>query len=434
MTKTNKKTVLLTLAALLLAAISATLLLMIAPKRPAKADGEETGIQATLTYSYSNNAYYVTGYTGTPFNVVIPSTYNDGTNGEHPVTKIENMAFFDCISLTSITIPDSVTSIEYSAFENCTGLTSITIPNSVTSIECTEFMFCTGLTSITIPDSVTSIKSGAFRCCGGLTNVTIPNSVTSIGNYAFEDCSGLTSITIKATTPPVIEVDSFDGTNNCPIYVPEESVNAYKTAPNWDENYASRIRAIPPVLSAEEGAEKLSEPQDDQMLKGKYLLIAADVETVSFLWGNLSKGDGVFAFSWYINGTAGDKNIEYTTIMYNGAEYEYLLFDDNAGYEAFTYQTHNNGNKTIYVSSMELLFDRYGQAAEEPTTEPEQDEPSSEPSTDGKKPFDLGEWFINAGEDVSTWINENVGVATTGSTVLIVGAIIIIIILARKRR
>ena len=71
---------------------------------------------------------------------------------------------------------------------------------------------------------------------------------------------------------------------------------------------------------------------------------------------------------------------------------------------------------------------------EEPSTEPEQDEPSSEPSTDEKKPFDLGAWLTQAGDDVSEWIGENIGIATSGSTVLIVGAVIIVIVIARRRR
>lgn len=57
-------------------------------------------------------------------------------------TMISYGAFCDCISLVSVTIPNSVTSIGESAFENCTGLTSITIPNSVTSIDGYAFANC----------------------------------------------------------------------------------------------------------------------------------------------------------------------------------------------------------------------------------------------------------------------------------------------------
>ena len=111
------------------------------------------------------------------------------------VTSIE-CAFFNCSSLTSITIPDSVTSIGKFAFLSCSNLTSVTIPNSVTSIGYSAFEKCSSLTSITIPNSVTSIGGSAFEKCSSLTSITIPNSVTSIGGSAFYGCSSLTSITI----------------------------------------------------------------------------------------------------------------------------------------------------------------------------------------------------------------------------------------------
>ena len=184
------------------------------------------------------------------------------------VTSIGNSAFSSCNKLTSITIPDSVTSIGNSAFNYCSGLTSVTIGNGVTSIS--EYAFSdagltsvtipdsvtsisryafqrTSLTSVTIPDSVTSIGTGIFYSCRRLKTVTIPNSITSISDYLFAYCSGLTSITIEATTPPTLaNTSAFNDTNNCPIYVPAESVDAYKTATNWS-SYADRIQAIPTV-------------------------------------------------------------------------------------------------------------------------------------------------------------------------------------------
>ena len=93
--------------------------------------------------------------------VVIPSSITvEGK--EYTVTSIRNSAFYECSSLTSVTIPNSVTSIGNYAFYNCSRLTSVTIPNSVTSIGSGAFSLCTDLTSVTIPSSVTSIGDGAF--------------------------------------------------------------------------------------------------------------------------------------------------------------------------------------------------------------------------------------------------------------------------------
>ena len=104
---------------------------------------------------------------------------------------IGDYAFNCCISLTSITIPNSVTSIGEWAFHS-TSLTSITIPNGVTSIDDYACYYCTSLTSVNIPDSVTSIGQSAFSGCISLTSINIPNSVTSIGDYAFYGCNSLT--------------------------------------------------------------------------------------------------------------------------------------------------------------------------------------------------------------------------------------------------
>ena len=114
------------------------------------------------------------------------------------ISHLWNYAFYNCRSLTSVTIPSSVTSIEANAFQNCYSLTSVTIPSSVTSIGSTVFQNCYSLTSVTFPSSVTSIGNNEFQNCYSLTSVTIPSSVTSIGNNAFYYCYSLTSVAIPS--------------------------------------------------------------------------------------------------------------------------------------------------------------------------------------------------------------------------------------------
>ncbi len=210
------------------------------------------------------------------------------------VTSIGKDAFLGCSGITSIDIPSGVTSIDTNAFRDCNSLTSIDIPNSVTSIGMGAFYGAKSLTSITIPDSVTSIGGNCFYGCSGdtscslsigsgitsisnscfqyayiisgdlvlsnniqsignnafqglkkLETITIGSGITSIGKQAFYGCTGLTSITINATTPPTLSsTNAFTNTNNCPIYVPAESVSTYQSASGWS-TYADRIQAIP---------------------------------------------------------------------------------------------------------------------------------------------------------------------------------------------
>ena len=144
--------------------------------------------------------------------------------------------------MTSYTVPSYVDTIGSFVFYNCVNLESITIPDSVTYIGHSSFRGCTSLTSIDIPSSVTSIGNQSFRNCTSLTNVNISSGVTEIQMYAFYGCSLLASITVKAETPPTLGTRALDNTNDCPIYVPEGSVEAYRTA--WSQ-YAYRIQAIP---------------------------------------------------------------------------------------------------------------------------------------------------------------------------------------------
>jgi len=153
------------------------------------------------------------------------------------VTTIGNNAFSDCTFLTSVTISNSVTTVGNQAFQNCTGLTSLNIPNSVTSIGSQAFSGCNGLTSVIIPNSVQSIGNQAFSRNTGLTSVTIGNSVTNIGNYVLFGCPNLEEIINEAITPQTIDENPFSGVDKtlCTLYVPPESVYAYRAADGWKE-------------------------------------------------------------------------------------------------------------------------------------------------------------------------------------------------------
>lgn len=249
------------------------------------------------------------------------------------VTSIGISAFYGCQSLKSITIPSGVTSIAITTFRSCTSLTAVTIPSNsnLTSIGNNAFQLCWRLPSITIPSGVTSIGSNAFNRCESLTSINIPSGVTSIGQSAFNGCSVLTSVTINAVTPPTLGASAFYNTNDCPIYVPEGSVDAYKTATNWS-TYASRIQAIPQpatwelVTNLKNGATKI---------KADYSLIPSEYVYTNNAYSLTSDGVNAavyYADSAFIEGMSEDYGVDFSD--YEG---EVILVDGGSDSSTITY-------------------------------------------------------------------------------------------------
>lgn len=134
----------------------------------------------------------------------IPETLDNRT-----VTGIGKEAFYDCLYLKEITIPQNVTSIGEEAFWGCDGLNSVTIDDAATSIGDYAFCACGNLKTVKLGKYITKIGEAAFCNCPILNNFTIPDSVTSIGRAAFEFCYELTNVTIPEKVEK-IEAETFD--------------------------------------------------------------------------------------------------------------------------------------------------------------------------------------------------------------------------------
>lgn len=147
-------------------------------------------------FLYEGNMYLIS-YRGNETRLVLPEKSPTETDYE-----IYQYAFYTNKKIISVTIPSSVTSIGSWAFSWCSSLQSIIFEgdSQLQSIGYNAFYECISLTSITIPSSVTSIGSGAFYNCDSLMSITIPSSVTSIGSYAFLDCTNLMSVTFENPT------------------------------------------------------------------------------------------------------------------------------------------------------------------------------------------------------------------------------------------
>ena len=179
-----------------------------------------------ISYRIIDDALMVTGYNKLlpidTANIISELLYK---GRRMKVTSICDMAFGNCTTLTSVTLPSTLKRIMQNAFQLCTALTSITLPESAV-IENAAFIGCHNLATITIPKGITEIRAGVFKDCTSLTSVTIPSSVTSIwenafkgcislssltffegttniGDYAFQDCSSLTSVTFPESVTSI---------------------------------------------------------------------------------------------------------------------------------------------------------------------------------------------------------------------------------------
>lgn len=161
-------------------------------------------------------------------------------------TALGTYAFQGCTDLTTATLPSTLKKMGSSTFSR-SGITSIVIPNSVWDIASSSFYNCSNLASVTLPTnpSYNWLNAYLFQGCTALTSVTIPASILRVQAQVFSGCTALTSVTFLPTTPPILSnVDAFENVaTGFKIYVPSASVNAYKSATNWNY-YANIIEAI----------------------------------------------------------------------------------------------------------------------------------------------------------------------------------------------
>ena len=150
------------------------------------------GIKYSLDVKHKTAKVLENNYEG---DVVIPQVVSYNGN-EFSVTSLDNQCFYNCSSLTSITLPKGIISVGNSCFSYCSSLSNITLPEGITSLGTSCFENCSSLTSITLPKGITSLGSRCFSGCSSLSNVTLPEGITSVGSYCFRDCSSLGNVTL----------------------------------------------------------------------------------------------------------------------------------------------------------------------------------------------------------------------------------------------
>ena len=197
------------------------------------------------------------------------------------VAEIDNQAFMNCSDLERVTISGSP-AVNTDAFSGCSSISSVHITSLEAWCKCdfggwaylmysasnpcsygaTLYLNGAPVTEVTIPQGVTSLSDGAFAGCGSLLKVTIPDHVTEIGSRCFNACENLETVYCLSTTPATPKPEVFPGTYGdqydwhpfsndtgaLTIYVPNASVESYRTAWLWKQ-YADCIYPMDGITS-----------------------------------------------------------------------------------------------------------------------------------------------------------------------------------------
>ena len=157
--------------------------------------------------------------------IVIPAkvTKNDTV---YNVIAIGTEAFYNCSSLTSITLPNSATTLGQSVFENCISLKSAYLGNGITSLDNGTFLGCSSLKSVILGGKIVNIGENVFSGCTALNEITLPASVKSIGENAFAGCTKLYDVYCYGMEPPMAEQSSF-ANYNAFLHVPCDNQRVY---------------------------------------------------------------------------------------------------------------------------------------------------------------------------------------------------------------
>lgn len=156
------------------------------------------------------------------------------------MTQVWEGIFNNCYSLTNIVIPKSITKIGDDSFNSCPSLTNIVIPKSVTEIGVKSFYSCPSLTNIVIPEGVTILTSQMIQRCYSLTNIIMPKGIKSVGNNFLSLGFVKKWDFSQATVVPTL-VNTIEYINKiCKIVVPDNLYDQWIAATNWS-TYADYI-------------------------------------------------------------------------------------------------------------------------------------------------------------------------------------------------
>lgn len=181
------------------------------------------------------NTQYKTGMT----DIIIPNS----------VTYLGAGLFECCLKLTNVTFQreTKVKDIRDYAFWCCVDLKEVTLPDGIETIGDCSFQYNFQMTKIELPNTLTTIGDHFLCCNSSLTTLTIPYSVTDIAGACFHGCESLTDVYLMGPASALKKESGSGGTfdanprfckdhvQNCTFHVFKEYRSQYEDDDVWRE-------------------------------------------------------------------------------------------------------------------------------------------------------------------------------------------------------
>ena len=131
-------------------------------------------------------------YCGTSPCVAVPAVYEG-----MPVVAVGEGAFYECKTLVSVTLPESVTLIGALAFQGCENLEHLHLAEGLECVGRGAFYRCEALKDVYLPDTLTEIEPEAFGHCKSLVCVRLPAGPCEMGEDLFDGCDALEYVALS---------------------------------------------------------------------------------------------------------------------------------------------------------------------------------------------------------------------------------------------
>lgn len=165
------------------------------------------------------------------------------------VTYLGAGLFECCLKLTNVTFQreTKVKNIRDYAFWCCVDLKEVTLPDGIETIGDCSFQYNFQMTKIELPNTLTTIGDHFLCCNSSLTTLTIPYSVTDIAGACFHGCESLTDVYLMGPASALKKESGSGGTfdanprfckdhvQKCTFHVFKEYVDSYATDEVWSE-------------------------------------------------------------------------------------------------------------------------------------------------------------------------------------------------------